>query len=1065
MQTPRYRFDRFELQPTERRLLVEGQPAVLGARAFDVLMALVERRGRVVGKDELLEAAWPGLVVEENNLAVQISTLRKLLGSRLIATVAGRGYQFAGALVEAGAAPATPAFWARPPLIGRDAELETLTALLAEHRLVTLVGAGGIGKTSLAEAWRRDQSGNPVTWVELATLADTGGAPQAKQAKEALQKAVATALAVSPGELPAALAAQPHTLVLDNAEPLADAVAHWAQAALAAAPQLRLLVTSQVPLRLQAERVCRIGALPLPDERVSPVQALGFGSVALFVERASVADPQFALTTDNVGTVAEICRRLDGVPLALELAAARVGALGLNALAAALDERFRVLGGGSRAAPARQRTLRAALEWSYGLLEPDAQALLRCLGSFASAFSLQDAQQAAAAATPPIDAWAVLAALGALVENSLVNVEPGDPPAYQLPESTRMFALDQQRAGAPALPMAPTATPPPAADENTRRLLGGLSAERAVGDIEQGTVIALAQRFRPDEVRNFDAAVKELERAVEIASRVVATSGDEASDAFVGDVLAGLAEQTRSGNFDAGTDAVDEALAELERREARQRAAWRRSRRALLEAGVQQDLLRRDAFAVARRIESLAALDDAERPTWAATFLQQEAHYLAEGVDQGTHLSLAVAIELLRRRLAAARQPAERRDAGRLLAQALATLGERESADDAAREAVQVCRAALAEADRAASPREWAALQHELAGALRSLGEREGDGAVLEESVECSRRALKERPRSQVPLDWAASQHALGNSLRCLGGREAGTTRLADAARALREALNERSRARVPLEWARTQNILAITLSLWARREAGTVRHHEAVAALREALKELTRERAPLDWARLQNTLGIELATIGEIEQDADTLRAAVVAYRDALSVCTLERAPQYWALMQHNLGGALRALGDRESDPQCLHEAIEAFQAALTRHTRERFPLHWAAGKNDLGLALRSLGERETGRSGEAALEEAVAVLREAVSVRTRETLPMDWATTQGDLALALVTLGERRGERSIVEAAVVAGEQALQVLTRDAAPAQRAEVQGHIERARGWLLKAGSRPQRRAG
>ena len=409
MDTPHYRFDRFELHPAERRLLVEGQPAALGARALDVLMALVQRRGRVVSKEEILDAAWPGLVVEENNLAVQISALRKLLGPRLIATVAGRGYQFTGQLVEAGTAPPAPAAEARLHLIGRELELEALAAMLAEHRLVTVVGAGGIGKTSLAEAWRQEHGAGQVTWVELATLADGAGTPHA------LPQAVAAALGVPVGELPAALAAQPHTLVLDNAEPLANMVAHWAQAALAAAPRLRLLVTSQVPLRLQVEHVYRIGALPLPDDRVSPAQALGFGAVALFVQRARAADPQFALTAANVGTVAEICRRLDGVPLALELAAARVGALGLSALAAALDERFRVLSGGSRTAPARQRTLRAALEWSYGLLEPDAQALLRCLGGFGSGFTLPDAQQAAAAATPAIDAWAVLAALSALV--------------------------------------------------------------------------------------------------------------------------------------------------------------------------------------------------------------------------------------------------------------------------------------------------------------------------------------------------------------------------------------------------------------------------------------------------------------------------------------------------------------------------------------------------------------------------------------------------------------------------------------------------------------------------
>src|SRR5262245_1606847 len=152
MQQDRYRFDQFELHPAERRLLVDGQPAVLGSRAFDVLMTLVERRGRVVSKNEILDVAWPGMVVEENNLAVQISTLRKLLGPKLIATVAGRGYQFTGDLQKIDAAPSasapsTPASPPPPRLIGRESELDKLSSLMERHRLVTLAGTGGIGKT------------------------------------------------------------------------------------------------------------------------------------------------------------------------------------------------------------------------------------------------------------------------------------------------------------------------------------------------------------------------------------------------------------------------------------------------------------------------------------------------------------------------------------------------------------------------------------------------------------------------------------------------------------------------------------------------------------------------------------------------------------------------------------------------------------------------------------------------------------------------------------------------------------------------------------------------------
>jgi predicted ATPase/DNA-binding winged helix-turn-helix (wHTH) protein len=1143
MATMHYRFDRCELHPAERRLLVDGRPAVLGSRAFDVLLALVERQGRVVTREELLDIAWPGMVVEENNLAVQISALRKLLGSRVIATVAGRGYQFTGELQPLDTAPAVMPSGSNAPtaatrLIGREAELARLAGLLAEHRLVTLVGPGGIGKTRLAIGWCEGPAHEvPVVWVELAGLNDVTLLPAtvlAALGSNAAAGAVSLREAIAPLQL---------TLVLDNAEPVAADVATLVRALLDGAPGLRLLVTSQVPLRLPAEQVYRLGALALPDgpsARVTPTEAMRHGAVALFVERARSADPLFELAAGNVGAVVEICQRLDGLPLALELAAARVASLGVTTLAAALGERLRVLGDAQRSAPARQRTLRAALEWSHGLLDARAQRVFRRLGVFAGGFTLGAAQAVAADDDPAqgLDALAVMTTLGRLVEDSLVARDTAEPPRYGLLESARLFALEQlarsgeaaavrarhlawcagfvgrvlgggsvdaeraaqvaaeypnlraalenalardggdrQAGAALAVALSPywdrldegderrrwlgpapadTAEPPDAVDATVTRLLerlqdDGLAVGARAAGIDPQTLIALARRLRADEVTSFDGALKEIERAVDIASRVLAGTADDeqATDAFVGDVLAGVAEQTRAGDFDLATDALDDALAELDRRDAQRRAALQRSRRALLEAGVQQDLLRRDAFAVARRIEAIAALDAPTRPTQSALYLERERQACEEGLRQGVSLSLAVAVALMRRRLDAATDPAERRAAVLALVPALTQQGGRNTDPALLEEAVRLCRDALDGIERDVDPVAWGALQHELAGALQRLGEQARSPALLDEAVACCREALKVRRREHDGNAWAESQSRLGSLLRLQGLRDTGSERLLESVAALRESLKERTRSRQPLEWGRTQVMIGVALSQVARREGDLARRHEAAQAFRNALLEITRERAAFQWAATQNNLGIELAEIGEAEGGIETLQAAVDAYREALREWSRERAAAGWATTQHNLGGALRLLGEREPGVQSLRESVLAFREALKEHTRDRQPLHWAAGKNDLGLALLALGRRETGCT---LLEQAVNELREALLERRRDVVPVDWATTQCDLAQALFALGERSGQAGSVAAAVAAVDAALEVLTRQDVPDQHARAEALREQAQRW-------------
>ena len=462
MPTTPLAFGRFELRPTERQLLLDGQALPVGARAFDVLLALVERRERVVDKHELLDAAWPDLVVEENNIAVQISSLRRLLGAGAIATIPGRGYRFT-ALADGGApstAPRLPAPAATPSnlpakttLFGREADLQAVTALLRKHALVSIVGAGGIGKTKLALC---AASAVPVTdvphgrwWIELAAINDHALLPTT----------IAAALGESlpagrppPAALADLLAGRQLLLVLDNCEHLADDMSPLIDLLRARAPGLRLLVTSQESLKCEDEQVYRLGSLALPPPGggvTDKVDYSQYGAVALFVERARAADPRFRWATHNAQAIVEICRRLDGIALAIELAAARVPLLGVLGLHARLDRMFDVLTGATRMKLRRHQTLRASLEWSVNLLSDDERAVLRRLGVFVGGFTLELAQQVAS--DSEIDAWRVLDLLGALVDRSLVMAEglneemsgPDAAPRYRLLEPTRAFALEQ----------------------------------------------------------------------------------------------------------------------------------------------------------------------------------------------------------------------------------------------------------------------------------------------------------------------------------------------------------------------------------------------------------------------------------------------------------------------------------------------------------------------------------------------------------------------------------------------------------------------------------------------
>ena len=457
-------FHDFDLSPDQRRLIVRGQPATIGARAYDLLMALVERSDRVVSKDELLDIVWPKLVVEENNLQVHIHALRKLLGPTAITTVPGRGYRFTAERLQTGGVPfverrrgpAAPTGELKtadgpdaqrgnlpsylPDLYGREEDMRALRALLESERLVTLSGSGGIGKTRLALAVAhqlRELYPHGVWMIELAWVNDAS----------LLESLIAQALGITlSGHKPAldeladALRSQELLLVLDNSEHLVDAVGALAFRLLHATPSLRMLVTTQELLRVSGEQVYKLAPLAVPVER-DVRHAAEFGAVRLFVERARALDRRFELNDRNDDAVIDICALLDGIPLAIELAAARIPLLGVYGILDRLGERFRMLTGGARVSLHRHQTLRAALDWSHQLLRPDEQKVFRRLALFSGGFVVEGAQLVVS--DDQINEWAVLDHLSTLVDKSLVLVDDGERPRYRLLESARAYALER----------------------------------------------------------------------------------------------------------------------------------------------------------------------------------------------------------------------------------------------------------------------------------------------------------------------------------------------------------------------------------------------------------------------------------------------------------------------------------------------------------------------------------------------------------------------------------------------------------------------------------------------
>jgi predicted ATPase/DNA-binding winged helix-turn-helix (wHTH) protein len=452
-------FGPFRLLPSQRLLLEADKPLRLGSRAYDILVALVERAGELVTKEELIARVWPNTFVDEGSLRVHMAALRRVLGdgqagNRFVATIPGRGYRFVAPLSpveERRPAPSQAAGESRkhnlPALhtrtVGRAETVASLAAALSQWRFITLVGPGGIGKTTVALAVAEAliaTYADRVCFVDFAPLADATFVPSA----------VASALGLpSRSENPVPdlisfLANKETLLVLDGCEHVIEAVASLAEKVFESANGVHILATSREPLRAEGERVQRLSplGLPVPAPALSAADALTYPAIQLFVERAAAVVEGFELSDADASFVADICRRLDGIPLAIELAAGRVDAFGVRELAARLDDRFRLLTRGRRTALQRHQTLRATLDWSYDLLPEAERAILNRLAVFAGVFTLDSASVVAASAE--VTASDVIDGIANLVAKSLVSAEIGDAGVhYRLLDTTRAYAFEK----------------------------------------------------------------------------------------------------------------------------------------------------------------------------------------------------------------------------------------------------------------------------------------------------------------------------------------------------------------------------------------------------------------------------------------------------------------------------------------------------------------------------------------------------------------------------------------------------------------------------------------------
>ena len=452
-------FGPFSLLPDQRQLLEVDKLLNIGSRAFDILLALVESPGQLISKEELMARVWPNVYVEPANLTVHVAALRRVLGDgreghRYLVNIPGRGYRFVApvSLEEREVPQAPPQNLPRHThnlpnqitrLVGRAEASRSLATFLSNDRLLTIVGPGGIGKTSVALAVADELTNNyehGVWLVDLARISDLQLLTGALGSVLGLDSSLDTKLSA----LVELLRGKQTLLVFDNCEHVAEAAASLAESILRGCSGVRILATSREPLRAEGERRFRLSSLEIPPTSapLTAAEAMRFSAVELFVERTAARLDGFDLSDLDAPTVVDLCRKLDGNPLAIEFAVGRIDTFGVRGLSTRLDGGLRLLTGGYRTALPRHQTLRAMLDWSFDWLPESERIVLSRLSIFTGEFVLEAA--IAVASSDDIVSVKVADAVVSLVEKSLVNADiSGKEPQYRLLEITRDYAFEK----------------------------------------------------------------------------------------------------------------------------------------------------------------------------------------------------------------------------------------------------------------------------------------------------------------------------------------------------------------------------------------------------------------------------------------------------------------------------------------------------------------------------------------------------------------------------------------------------------------------------------------------
>lgn len=457
-----YEFGEFRLDGSRKMLYRGDREVALAPKAVETLLALVKRRGEILSKDELIRAIWTDVVVDESNLALYLHVLRKTLGSQngdrpFIQTFRRRGYRFnADSVKETNSSSHGKKLHEFRSLIGRERQIDQISELLGDDnvRLLTLNGVGGVGKTTLARAAAANAEQNfddGVVFVELSSIVDP----------EFVVSAIATAVGVKePGgqvfeTLKEFLSKREVLLILDNFEQVI-AAGHYVSGLLAAAEKLKVLITSRFPLHFSIETEYVVPSLTLPpetdfadctDDRLAELSS--FEAIRLFATQAARTAPGFKLSCENIGSVAEICLRLDGLPLAIQLAAARIKLLSPGAILKRLESQLKLLVGGARDLHERQQTMRQTVEWSYDLLDSDEQILFRRLSVFVGGFTIEaaeyvcgtsDASNSDGQSLPPEN---ILEVITSLVDKNLIVLMDHDGEArFRMLKVIREYAVE-----------------------------------------------------------------------------------------------------------------------------------------------------------------------------------------------------------------------------------------------------------------------------------------------------------------------------------------------------------------------------------------------------------------------------------------------------------------------------------------------------------------------------------------------------------------------------------------------------------------------------------------------